>query len=103
MLDEIIIEEDQVFNLTRSILRFLEGKDVEIRFYKKSTDIWEKEFLSKYLTETVEYFGNIFKAQAEEKFDQKNLMYFKGFSFMSLYIAYPKSLGDSKTLIPVGS
>jgi|GEM_PF-1962024 len=77
MLDEIIIEEDQVFNLTRSILRFLEGKDVEIRFYKKSTDIWEKEFLSKYLTETVEYFGNIFKAQAEEKFDQKNVMYFK--------------------------
>jgi len=77
MLDEIIVEEDQVFNLTRSILRFLEGKDVEIRFYKKSTDIWEKEFLSKYLTETVEYFGNIFRAQAEEKFDQKNVRYFK--------------------------
>ncbi len=77
MLDEIVIEKDQVFNLTRSILRFLEGKDVEIRFYKKSTDVWETEFLSKYLTETIEYFGNVFKAQVEEKFDRKNLMYFK--------------------------
>jgi hypothetical protein len=77
MLDEIIIEEDQVANLTRSILRFLHDKDAEVRFYKQSTDIWEEDFLSKYLTETIEYFGNIFKAQIDEKFQQKNLIYFK--------------------------
>ena len=75
MLDEIIVEEDQVLNLTRSILRSLENNDVTVRFYKKSTDIWEEEFLSKYLTETIEYFGNIFKAQMEEKFDRENLTY----------------------------
>ncbi|MEA1993068.1 MAG: hypothetical protein U9N35_01540 [Euryarchaeota archaeon] len=74
MLNEIVIERAQIANLTRSTLSFLENKDTEVSFYKKSADMWEKEYLSKYLTETVEYFGNIFKAQAEEKFNKKNMV-----------------------------
>ncbi len=77
MLNEMVIEEDQIANMTRTIIKFLEDMDAEVRFYKKGTDVWGEEYLSKYLMETVEYFSNVFRAQMEDKFNKENLVYFK--------------------------